>query len=188
MRKIISKRAVNKVSGLLVLILGFSGQAHAQTQTTLTPADYIEIQQLVNKLTIALDYCTNGGQDFADLFIPGGKFVIDLGDGKPMVNSTREELVALAWGPDCAARFKAPASYILHLSASLVIEPTAEGARGLSYAIYPAKNGHYLNEETAGQLGIFYDEYIKTPQGWRFKSRRHDTKPVPGQVDLYPKP
>ena len=40
-----------------------------QAQTTLSDRDYIEIQQLVNKLNFALDYCTNGGQDFADLFV-----------------------------------------------------------------------------------------------------------------------
>ncbi len=146
-------------------------QAVAQ-QTALTAMDYIEIQQLVNRLNFALDYCTSGGRAFADLFVEGGQFIIDQGDGKTTVRRTRNELIALAGGPDCASRKSPPSAYILHLAESLVIEPAADGARGKSYAIYPASKGRYLNSETAGQLGIYLDEYVKTPQGWRFKSRQ----------------
>jgi hypothetical protein len=65
-----------------------------------------------------------------------------------------------------------------------VIEPTPEGARGTSYAIYPANKGKYLDENTAGQLGIYHDEYVRTPDGWRFRSRRHEVNPVVGEVAL----
>ena len=41
--------------------------------------DYIEIQQLVNRLNFALDYCGNGGRDFAALFTDDGQYVIDEG-------------------------------------------------------------------------------------------------------------
>lgn len=44
----------------------------AMAQATLTAMDYTGIQQLVNRLNFALDYCTNGGQDFADLFAENG--------------------------------------------------------------------------------------------------------------------
>jgi hypothetical protein len=158
--------------------------AVAQEGTPLTAMDYIEIQQLVNKLNFALDYCTDGGQDFADLFVEGGQFIIDRGDGKPTIKRTRAELIELASGPDCAARRSPPSSYILHLAESLVIEPTAAGARGTSYAIYPANKGKYLSDDVAGQLGIYHDEYLKTPDGWRFRSRRHEVNPVAGEVDL----
>lgn len=146
--------------------------------------DYIEIQQLVNKLNFALDYCGNAGRDFADLFVDGGQFVIDRGDGMPAVRDTREELVALAGGPDCSSRETPPTSYILHLAESLVIVPAAEGARGISYAIYPSSKGKFLNEDTAGQLGIYHDVYVKTPSGWRLRSRRHEINPAPGDVAL----
>jgi hypothetical protein len=146
--------------------------------------DYIDIQQLVNRLNFALDYCTNGGQDFADLFIDGGRFVIDSGDGMPSVRDTREALITLASGPDCAARRTAPASYILHLAESLVITPVAGGATGMSYAIYPSSQGKYFSPEVAGQLGIYHDEYVRTAAGWRFKSRRHESNPQVGTVAL----
>lgn len=157
-------------------------EAVAQEPAALTAMDYIEIQQLVNKLNFALDYCGNGGRDFADLFIDGGRFVIDRGDGMPIVRDTRDGLIALAGGPSCESRETPPSSYILHLAESLVIEPTPDGARGRSYAIYPASKGKYLDAETAGQLGIYHDEYVRTPDGWRFRSRRHEVNPAVGKV------
>ena len=85
-----------------------SGQAPAQ----LAAMDYIQIQQLVNRLNFALDYCGNGGRTFAELFVAGGRYVIDRGDGQPIVRDTRDALIALAGGPGCESRRTAPSSYI----------------------------------------------------------------------------
>ncbi len=155
-----------------------SGQAPAQ----LAAMDYIQIQQLVNRLNFALDYCGNGGQTFAELFVAGGRYVIDRGDGQPVVRNTRDALIALAGGPGCESRRTAPSSYILHLAESLVIEATADGARGTSYAFYPSSAGRHLNDETAGQLGFYHDEYVRTANGWRLRSRRHELNPAVGGV------
>jgi len=143
--------------------------------------DFIEIQQLVNRLNIALDYCTNGGQDFADLFVENGKFVIDEGNGKPLTFNTRQQLVSLAGGPDCKAIQVPPRSYIRHLAEGLVIEPSVEGAVGTSYAIYPASKGKFLKEDVAGQVGLYHDQYVRTARGWRFAVRLHETTPVIGR-------
>jgi len=172
------------VCGCLVVLAPVRDNARAQQGTALTAMDYIEIQQLVNRLNFALDYCINGGRDFAELFIDGGQYIIDRGDGMPTVRSTREELIGLASGPDCEARKTPPSSYILHLAESLVIEPTAGGARGKSYAIYPSNMGKYYRDDVAGQLGIYHDEYVKTANGWRLRSRRHEINPVIGDVVL----
>lgn len=168
----------------LPILLMPTARSQAQSETPLSAMDYIEIQQLVNTLNFALDYCTNGGNDFADLFIDGGAYIIDQGDGMPSVRSTREELIALAGGPGCESRSSAPTSYILHLSESLVISPDANGAHGISYAIYPANKGNTLNEETVGQVGIYHDDYVKTSEGWRFRSRRHELNPVSDDLKL----
>jgi hypothetical protein len=158
----------------------------AQASATLTAMDYIEIQQLVAKFSFALDYCTHGGKDFADLFVEGGSYSIDAGDGNPRVSNTREQLERLAGGPDCSTvkpgASEAPAgrSNVRHVSESLVVEATATGARGKSYAVYPANKGRFINPESAGQVGIFVDEYVKTPNGWRFKSRVHVLSPPIG--------
>jgi hypothetical protein len=171
------RRAV-VIATSIALLLPLNRMALAKDPVRLTAMDYIEIQQLVNRLSFALDYCTNGGRDFADLFIKDGQFIIDEGNGKPVVFGNREQLIAVAGGPDCKANQVPPRSYVLHLSESLVIEASADGARGKSYAIYPANKGHYLKEDVAGQVGIYHDEYVRTPEGWRFRLRRHETSPV----------
>ena len=152
-------------------------------QGGLSAMDYIEIQQLVNRLNFALDYCGNGGADFADLFIEGGLFIIDEGDGTPVIFSTRQQLESLAGGPDCQSRMSPPGSNILHLAEGLVIDATADGARGSSYAIYPARHGQYFSEAVAGQYGIYHDEYVRTQDGWRFRSRRHQVNPGVGDYN-----
>jgi hypothetical protein len=172
------------VCAFLILVSFRPEYSQAQSQSALSAMDYIEIQQLVNKFSIALDYCTNGGSDFADLFAADGEFIIDEGDGMPAVYSTHDSLVTLASGPDCDGRLEPPAAYIRHLSEGLVIEPTAAGARGISYAIYPANKGQYFMDDVAGQVGIYVDEFIKTSDGWRFKSRTHATNPVVGELEL----
>jgi hypothetical protein len=174
--------AIRAVAGAAFILLS-SAPRHVvlgQAVVPLTAMDYIEIQQLVNKLNFALDYCTNGGRDLADLFVDGAKFTIDQGDGKPIVLTTREELIQLAGGPDCERVKSPPRSYVRHLSESLVIEASPDGARGKSYAIYPANRGKYLEEQYAGQVGFNHDEYVRTPQGWRFRSRRHELNPAVG--------
>jgi hypothetical protein len=146
--------------------------------TPLTALDYAEIQQLVNRLNFALDYCGNGGRDFAELFADGGQYVIDQGDGKPRVTQGAEELAKLAGGPDCKAMLTPPRSYLAHVSENLVVEASAEGARGKAYAIYPSSNGKYLKDDIAGQVGLYHDIYVRTPKGWRFKLRRHEVSPA----------
>jgi hypothetical protein len=171
----------------IVLLAGhavMTPAAWSQSAPSLTTRDYIEIQQLVNRLSFALDYCGNGGRDFADLFIEDGRFVIDQGDGAPNVIDTRDGLIALAGGPDCESRRTPPSAYILHLAEGLVIEPTDFGASGMSYAIYPESQGRRFSDDVAGQLGIYYDDYVRTDRGWRFRSRRHLVNPVVGEVEL----
>jgi hypothetical protein len=184
MEKYRFRASISAGAALIALMLPAGDGVRAQQNSELSAMDYIEIQQLVNKLNFALDYCTNGGRDFADLFVDGGRFVIDRGDGKPSVRSTREELIGLASGPDCEARRTAPSSYILHLAESLIIDPAPDGARGKSYAIYPSSKGRYLSEDVAGQLGIYHDEYVRTADGWRFRSRWHEINPEIGEVEL----
>jgi hypothetical protein len=163
---------------------GLLGAACARNEVALTSADHVEIQQLVNRLNFALDYCGGGGSEFANLFVEDGQFTIDQGDGMPVVRTGRAALIELAGGPDCESRRTPPTAYILHLAESLVVEAWADGARGKSYAIYPSSQGRRLSEDVAGQLGVYYDEYVRTAGGWRFKSRRHVVNPVAGELEF----
>jgi len=170
------RAGVGVALGLLPLPLALSALPQppmAQSVAALSATDYIEIEQLVHRLHSALDYCTNGGRDFADLFVPGGQYIIDSGDGKPRTSNTRRQLIELAGGPGCQRVRSPPRSYLAHVADNLVIEPVPGGARGTSYAIYPAAQGKYFQPDVAGQVGLYFDEYVHTNRGWRFKSRRH---------------
>jgi len=172
-------RISSSALAVLLVLASTGGTLQAATPATakLGAMDYIDIQQLVNRLNFALDYCGNGGRDFAALFVEGGEYIVDEGDGKPRVVRGAEQLAALAGGPDCAALRTPPRAYLAHLAESLVIEPTATGARGMAYAIYPSRKGKVFSEDVTGQMGLYHDEYVRTPQGWRLKSRRHETSP-----------
>jgi hypothetical protein len=159
----------------LWLCLGLQRPAYGADK--LSAMDYIEIQQLVNRLNFALDYCGNGGRDFAALFTADGQYVVDEGDGKPRTFSGQEQLASLAGGPDCAATRSPPRMYLSHLAESLVIEPAGRGARGTSYAIYPGRKGKIFQDGVAGQVGLYHDEYVRTAKGWRLKLRRHEVSP-----------
>jgi hypothetical protein len=142
----------------------------------LSAMDYIEIQQLVNKLNFALDYCGNGGRDFAALFTDDGKYVIDEGGALRTIQGAKD-LAALAGGPDCAVMRTEPRIFLSHVAENLVIEASGKGARGVSYAIYPGRKGKAFQADVAGQVGLYHDEFVRTAKGWRLKVRRHEMTP-----------
>jgi SnoaL-like domain len=96
-----------------------SGTARAMT---LTPLDYIEIRQLVNRYGFAVDTGSNNGFDYADLFAADGEFMRPYAKG-------REQLAALARG-----RSLGPMNTV-HYIMNHVIEPTPDGAVGKEYLI-----------------------------------------------------
>ncbi len=160
-----------------------SGQVKPRVKAlTLTPMDYIEIRQLVNRYAFALDTGGNNGYDYADLFAPEGEFMRPYAKG-------REQLAALARGPRVGPDNTA------HYIMNHVIEPTPDGAIGKAYliefnwGIAPAQatagagggagagpaNGWDIVGRKAGELartgGHYEDVYVKTPAGWRFRKR-----------------
>src|SRR2546426_11398576 len=179
-----------KRSSLMATLLGLellvvSGAVRAQQKSTsgtakamtLTPLDYIEIRQLVNRYGFAVDTGSNNGYDYADLFAAGGEFVRPYAKG-------RDELAALARGT------KLGPNNTVHYIMNHVIEPTADGAIGKEYLIefnwdiVPApaapapaapatgpRNGWDIIGRKAGELartgGHYEDGYVRTPVGWR---------------------
>jgi len=156
--------------------VGAAAPLAAMAAGKLSAMDYIEIQQLVNRLNIALDYCGNGGRDFAALFAADGEYVVDDGGTQRSFRGP-EQLAGLAGGPDCAVTRTAPRMYLSHVAENLVIEPSGKGARGTSYAVYPGRKGKVFQADVAGQVGLYHDEFVRTPKGWRVKLRRHEVSP-----------
>lgn len=124
---------------------------------TLTAADYVEIQQLVARYAFALDTGADNGAMFADLFAPGATF-----GGV----SGREAIAKLSL---------VPASGPLHvrnLSNLEIIKPSPEGATGILYVqSINFGEGARKTKTELDHFGHYEDVFVKTADGWRFKSR-----------------
>jgi len=146
-----------------------AARAQAPAPATLSPQDYIAIQQLVSKYAYAIDECTNKGYDYADLYTADGAFYTSRG-GKILNRfEGRERLAEAARGgqPDCK---DVPWAGIKHMLVNHVIDPAPGGATGKVYLIAIGLDGEPGKVEAQGR---YDDVYVKTPQGWRFKSRTH---------------
>jgi hypothetical protein len=153
----------------LLLVCMFSlvwtGSAAAQQPAReLTAQDRAEIQELVTKYARALSSCAS--QEYASVFVPDGVFMSDDFRGKShraMYGPNggklvgRAKLIELVETEDfCLDKSTARAARPV-TPPNVVIAPTAEGAKG---TIALANDGRYE------------DEYVKTAEGWRFKSRK----------------
>ena len=122
----------------------------------LSSEDYVEIQQLVSRYAFALDTADANGYTYADLFTADGTF-----------NGTkgRDALAALPRGP------RRGPLHVRNYGGLAMVEATADGATGIQYA-------QAMDFEPGGRTGVldhfgyYEDVYARTPQGWRFKSRR----------------
>ena len=121
--------------------------------------DYLQIEQLYARNFHAID--TGSGVAFADTFTEDGELVNGQGPGRANADrSPRKGRQALILaGSNGGAR---------HLMTNLVVNRTAEGAKGSIYLLmYNVRTIPATFVETA----IYDDTLVKTPQGWRFKRR-----------------
>jgi hypothetical protein len=154
------------IAGIILL-----AAVHAQQSKvpgTLTEQDRVEIQQLVARYARALSTCA--AKDYADLFTPDGVFVSDdfrgakhrelYGKSGRLVG--RAKLMELVQTEDFCLTPEANApgggerGRTARPAPTVVIEPSPEGARGTA---------------SLGNGGHYEDVYVKTSEGWRFKSR-----------------
>lgn len=136
----------------------------------LTAMDYIEIQQLVSNYPYGLDGNTDNGESYANLFAPGAVF------GRPRTEG-HENLKALANTQPHGAK------YVRHFITNHVIDPAPGGAIGKEYVVI-IDIGENGKESGIALGGRYDDEYVKTAQGWKFKSRTF----TPSRVDVQPPP
>ena len=164
-------------------LVSTTGLAYAQASqpSSLSALDYFEIQQLVAKYARAIDTCSNNGYDYADLFAPDGFFQPEQ-NGKPGTKlQGRERLAEVSGG---GSRGCKNVGWIVqgvkHLYVNHIITPTADGATGtVDMLMIGLNNDPYrIHHE-----GYYEDTYVRTAQGWRFKSRIHHvpSAPAPAQ-------
>ena len=149
-----------------------SSAAAAGTPGKLTAEDKLEIHELLHRYMYVLDSCPDheNGYAYADLYTEDGQFASQDAQFGMKVTG-RDNLAALAGRmPDgtCAPIRQRGAMNQVHMNVAPIIEPSPEGARGISYLMMIDGPAHevYWN-------GWYHDVYAKTPKGWRFKSRLH---------------
>ena len=172
---------------VLALVAAAAGQTRKKP-ATLTGADYAEIERLSAQYSHAIDTCADDGYAYANLYTPDGVFIdmwtqsaIDAGGVRWQGREKLREISSGAniTGVPCSSpRFNGSVS---HLILSIVITPTPDGAIGNSYMV--ELGGSDPNKIT--RMGNYEDVYVKTPDGWRFKTRTHSRapngqKPAPG--------
>jgi hypothetical protein len=145
---------MSRGGGFLVAVLLLSRSASAQVATPPTPSDRSAIQALVTGYARALAACR--AEEFADLFAPDGGYFASGFRGQIV---GRERLIALVQSER-------------HCTAPAGSAPTARpgGADGPAVAIEVTATG-VRGVADLGGAGQYQDEYVKTPQGWRFLSR-----------------
>lgn len=143
----------------------------------LTTQDYVDIQQLAANYSFFIDHCSNAGEDYANLYLPDGEFAVSDqwgGGGKrTFVTTGHDALVRVAGGRDgkCVEQTKDSPGYgISHVIVNHVITPTPTGAMGKSYLLALGVGGDPTSVE---RQGGYEDVYVKTKDGWKFKTRTH---------------
>jgi hypothetical protein len=165
--------AVAVTAGFVLGRFGHDGRAAAQS-SALSALDYQEITQLINRYAYGIDTCANNGYDYADLFTADGVFVDRNSDagfaaGGRVLAQGREALATLVGGGSRGCATKLVWTDWSHLMLNHEITPSAEGATGRVYLVQLGMQG----PGSVARHGGYEDVYVRTPEGWRIKSRTH---------------
>lgn len=149
----------------------------APSTPKLSTQDYVDIEQLTSAYPYKIDHCTNSGYDYADQYTDDATFGVSSAWGSPgkVWYRGREELAQAGGGGKTGCRPR-PANpnrpQVHHIVTSLVITPTVTGASGKSTLM--ALTSAFADAPPKMEWqGGYEDTYVKTPKGWRFKSRFH---------------
>ena len=139
------------------LSMATASVSSAQTKT-LTEKDRAEIRQLSDNYAMFLDGCK--ASEYASLFTADGSFI----SGPRGTMTGPEKLASLVTSEPFCKPGATARSAMSHAFSKVVIEPTAAGATGKVYL--PGREPN-----TSG--GHYEDLYVRTPDGWKFKSRTY---------------
>ena len=158
---------VATVLGLCVVaFVGIRAQ-NRNPRSTLTAMDYVEIEQLNAAYGHYIDTGQDNGYAWARLFTPDAVFTRQNGDKY----IGHERLAGLgriigSRGPKAVA----------HFATNVWIQPSAEGAVGQVYAVIIRFPDDKMDEDDPRPVDVklgarYHDTYVKTAEGWRFKTR-----------------
>jgi hypothetical protein len=126
----------------------------------LSDADLNELNRLVTELAWRVDH--QRADAVADLFVDDGEMVL----GSAILRD-REEIGA--WG-----RQRVSADYATrHVCTNMRFEASGDGAAaGTTVVTVYLHNGDGSGGTRAYTVGEYQDQFVHTPVGWRFRSRR----------------
>ena len=162
---------MHRLTIAFALTAALSLVAHAQPPQPLTALDYFEIQQLVAKYARAIDTCSNNGYDYADLYTADGVFMPNFSGTTVKGIQGREKLAEVSGGGSKGCKNVGWIKQgVKHMYVNHIITASPEGATGTVDMLMIGLNGdpYKIRHE-----GYYEDTYVRTPQGWRFKSRIH---------------
>ena len=153
------------VALVTAIILTSSGLGLAQlrgAKTALTTQDYVEIQQLYARYVMTID--SGDAEAWANTFTPDGVFN----------NNSRGHAALVQFVHDW--REKRNGGDRRHWNSNLMITPTEDGAAG---AVYLLLLDISIKPPAPVTSAVYEDALVKTPQGWRFKTRVLHSDPAP---------
>jgi hypothetical protein len=165
--------ALAVVTGFVLGRIGDGGNAAAQSGA-LSALDYQEITQLINRYAYGIDTCANNGYDYANVFTSDGVFIDRNSDagfaaGGRVLAQGREALATLVGGGSRGCATKLVWTDWSHLMLNQEITASADGATGRVYLVQLGMQG----PGSVARHGGYEDVYVRTPEGWRIKSRTH---------------
>jgi len=145
------KRSLFMFVAVVAFVIVLISPAFAQVPE-LTPEDRTAIQAVVTGYARALGACN--AEEYADLFAPETGYFASGIRGQVV---GRERLIALVQSErQCTAATPPTPRPGGAAGPTVALEVTATGVRGIA---------------DLGAAGQYQDEYVKTPKGWRFRSR-----------------
>jgi hypothetical protein len=168
-------RNVKAPIALSVSLLG-GAALQAQQGGSLTPGDYAEIQQLYARYAYAVDSVADNGTALAGLFTADGV----LADEAGKTYTGRNQLMEMAR----TRPGKSPTT-VRHFVWNVRIDPAPPGATGKAY-IAVTKLEETGKPATLIDLGQYWDDLVKTPEGWRIKRREFHRAPAGGREGAPP--
>ena len=175
-----AKRTVGALGVAIALVLAFiAGRVGPQTAAAadagkLSALDYDEITQLINRYAYGIDTCGGNGYDYANVFTTDGQFIDKNSDagfaaGGRVLAKGRDALAELVGGGSKGCKTTLPWTGWSHLMLNHEITATPEGAKGRIYLVQLGMRG----PGTVDRHGGYEDVYVRTPEGWRIKTRTH---------------
>jgi hypothetical protein len=134
------------------MLLALGSVVSLVAQGTLTPQDRAEIQELSANYARTLGTCA--AEEYADLFVPETGYFASNIRGEVV---GRERLIALVRSERHCIGAASAANAAPRAVPTAVIEMSSKGPVGRA--------------DLGEKVGRYDDEYVKTPKGWRFKSR-----------------